>query len=125
VRRLPKAFRAKLYFEYQRKLAIPSADFRKMMEENKEEDAIAFKRREGGGFEQRIAQDDPAELRNYIRSVIKQTISWPATTQSLKGPLTSGFRRTWRYLREKMDKYRQGKEAEKEKPVEEVDEKKA
>jgi translocator assembly and maintenance protein 41 len=125
VRRLPKAFRAKLYFEYQRKLAIPSADFRKMMEENKEEDSIAFKRREGGGFEQRIAQDDPVELRNYIRSVIKQTISWPATTQSLKGPLTSGFRKTWRYLREKMDKYRQGKEAEKAKPAGEADEKMA
>ncbi|KAL2134688.1 hypothetical protein VTI74DRAFT_11092 [Chaetomium olivicolor] len=109
VRRLPKSFRSKLYFQYQKKLAIPQDQFAKMMDENKKEDAIAFTRREGGGFERRIAQDDPVELRNYIRTVIKRTITWPATTQSLKGPLTSGFRRTWRYLREKMDKYKQGK----------------
>lgn len=111
VRRLPKAFRSRLYFQYQKKLAIPQEDFNKMMDESEKEDAVAFKRREGGGFERRIAQDDPAELRNYIRTVIKRTISWPATTQSLKGPLTSGFRRTWRYLLEKMDKYRQGRTA--------------
>ncbi|KAK0636697.1 mitochondrial matrix Mmp37-domain-containing protein [Bombardia bombarda] len=113
VRRLPKSFRAKLYFEYQKKFAIPQMDFDKMMTENKNEDAIAFKRREGGGFERRIAQDDPEELHKYVRAVIKQTISWPATTQSLKGPLTSGFGRTWRYLFEKIGKYRQGRAAEK------------
>lgn len=118
VRRLPKAFRARLYFQYQKKLAIPALEFRKMMEEGAKEDAIAFKRREGGGFERRIAQDDPYALRNYIRAVIKQTISWPATTQSLKGPLTSGWTRTVRYLREKMDKYRQGRDAEKAKGAE-------
>jgi translocator assembly and maintenance protein 41 len=120
VRRLPKAFRSRLYLQYQRKLAIPQDEFSKMMEESEKEDAVAFKRREGGGFERRIAQDDPAELRNYIRTVIKRTISWPATTQSLKGPLTSGFSRTWRYLREKMDKYRQGRAVEKSKAAEET-----
>jgi translocator assembly and maintenance protein 41 len=118
VRRLPKAFRSRLYFQYQKKFAIPSIEFRKLIEEGEKEDSIAFKRQEGGGFERRIAQDDPSELRNYIRTVIKQTISWPATTQSLKGPLTSGFARTWRYLREKMDKYRQGRDAEKAKGTE-------
>ncbi|KAH6856064.1 mitochondrial matrix Mmp37-domain-containing protein [Chaetomium sp. MPI-CAGE-AT-0009] len=119
VRRLPKAFRSRLYFQYQKKLAIPAEDFRKMMNESKEEDSVAFKRREGGGFERRIAQDDPIELRNYIRTVIKQTISWPATAQSLKGPLTSGIQRSWRYMKEKIDKYRQGKQAEKDKGAEE------
>lgn len=114
VRRLPKAFRSRLYFQYQKKFAIPQLEFDKMMEESQNEDKVAFKRREGGGFEQRIAQDSPEELRQYIRTVIKQTISWPATTQSLKGPLTSGFRRSWRYLKEKMEKYRQGRAAEKE-----------
>lgn len=108
VRRLPKTFRSRLYFQYQRKFAIPQNDFNKMMEESKNEDTVAFKRREGGGFERRIAQDDPEELRKYIRSVIKQTISWPATTQSLKGPFTAGLSRTWRYMMEKFDKYRQG-----------------
>ncbi|KAK4144555.1 mitochondrial matrix Mmp37-domain-containing protein [Dichotomopilus funicola] len=112
VRRLPQAFRSRLYFQYQKKLAIPGNEFRKMMDESKHEDAVAFKRREGGGFERRIAQDAPIELRSYIRTVIKQTISWPATTQSLKGPLTSGITRTWRYMTEKIDKYRQGKKAE-------------
>jgi translocator assembly and maintenance protein 41 len=111
VRRLPRAFRSRLYFQYQKKFAIPQAEFDKMMDESKNEDSVAFKRREGGGFEQRIAQDDPAELRDYIRTVIKRTISWPATTQSLKGPLTSGFRKTVRYMMEKVDKYRQGRAA--------------
>ncbi|KAM7198440.1 Mitochondrial matrix Mmp37 domain containing protein [Naviculisporaceae sp. PSN 640] len=109
VRRLPKAFRSRLYFQYQKKFAIPQLEFDKMMEESTNEDKVSFKRREGGGFEQRIAQDSPEELRQYIRTVIKQTIGWPATTQSLKGPLTSGFRRSWRYLKEKIGKYRQGK----------------
>lgn len=111
VRRLPRAFRSRLYLRYQRKLAVPQDEFDRMMDESRREDSVAFTRREGGGFERRIAQDDPAELRSYMRAVIKQTISWPATTQSLKGPLTSGLARTWRYLREKMDKYRQGRRA--------------
>ncbi|GAB1319569.1 Mitochondrial translocator assembly and maintenance protein 41 [Madurella fahalii] len=122
VRRLPKEFRSRLYFQYQKKLAIPQEEFSKMMDENRNEDSVAFKRREGGGFEQRIAQDDPLELRKYIRAVIKQTISWPATTQSLKGTLTSGFRRTWRYLMEKMHKYREGRAVEKAKAAEEKEE---
>ncbi|KAK4189499.1 mitochondrial matrix Mmp37-domain-containing protein [Podospora australis] len=113
VRRLPKSFRSRLYFEYQKKFAIPQSQFDKMMDESENEDSVAFKRRQGGGFEQRIAQDDPVELRNYIRTVIKKTIGWPATTQSLKGPLTSGLSRTVRYMMEKMDKYRQGKKQEK------------
>lgn len=124
VRRLPKSFRSRLYFQYQRKFAIPQLEFNKMMEESKNEDSISFKRREGGGFERRIVQDDPTELRSYIREVIKQTISWPATTQSLKGPLTSGWTRTWRYLMEKMAKYREGKAKEAEEK-EESEEKKA
>lgn len=109
VRRLPKAFRSRLYFQYQKKFAIPQLEFDTMMEESKNEDTVSFKRREGGGFEQRIAQDSPEELRQYIRTVIRQTIGWPATTQSLKGPLTSGISRSWRYLKEKIGKYRQGK----------------
>lgn len=116
VRRLPKAFRARLYFQYQKKFAIPQRDFDKMMDENKNEDSISFKRREGGGFEQRIAQDGTEELQKNIRAVIKQTISWTATTQSLKGPFTAGFRKTWRYMMEKFGKYRQGRVAEKTEP---------
>ncbi|ORY64841.1 mitochondrial matrix Mmp37-domain-containing protein [Pseudomassariella vexata] len=109
VRRLPKAFRAKLYFEYQKELQIPQLDFNKLMEESKNEDAGSFKRQQGGGFEQRIAQDNPSQLRTHVRHVIKKTINWPSTTQSLKGPFTAGMRKTIRYLGEKMANYQQGK----------------
>jgi mitochondrial translocator assembly and maintenance protein 41 len=108
VRRLPKAFRGKLYFEYQKKFAIPQNQFDRMMDESKNEDAEGFKRREGGGFEQRIATDDSESLRGIVRSVIKQTISWPSTTQSLKGVLTAGPTKTLGYLGEKWSKYREG-----------------
>ncbi|KAI1775154.1 mitochondrial matrix Mmp37 [Hypoxylon cercidicola] len=113
VRRLPKAFRSKLYFEYQKKFQIPQLDFNKMMEENKDEDAVSFKRQQGGGFEQRIAQDEPEALRKNIRGVIKKTINWPSTTQSVKGVITSGFSRSFRYLGEKMAKYRESSKPEK------------
>ncbi|KAI6081630.1 mitochondrial matrix Mmp37 [Hypoxylon rubiginosum] len=107
VRRLPKAFRSKLYFEYQKKFQIPQLDFNKMMAESKDEDAISFKRQQGGGFERRIAQDEPEALRKNVRGVIKKTINWPSTTQSIKSFVTAGFSRSFRYLGEKMAKYRE------------------
>ncbi|KAI1481958.1 mitochondrial matrix Mmp37 [Daldinia eschscholtzii] len=107
VRRLPKAFRSRLYFEYQKKFQIPQLEFNKMMEEKKDEDAGSFKRQQGSGFEQRIAQDEPEALRKTIRTVIKRTISWPSTTQSIKGVLTAGLRRSFTYLGEKIAKYRE------------------
>lgn len=109
VRRLPKAFRSRLYFQYQKKFEMPRNEFDAMMKESKNEDATQFRRRQGGGFEQRIAQDEPEELRKHVRQVIKQTVQWPSTTQSLKSGLTAGVSRTLRYLREKMDKAKQGK----------------
>ncbi|KAI0010956.1 mitochondrial matrix Mmp37 [Xylariaceae sp. FL0662B] len=108
VRRLPKAFRAKLYFEYQKKFQIPQLEFNKMIDERKDEDSGAFKRQQGGGFEQRLAQDAPEELRKTIRDVIRKTITWPSTTQSVKGLLMSGYRRGFRYLGEKLAQYRRG-----------------
>ncbi|KAI1103955.1 mitochondrial matrix Mmp37 [Jackrogersella minutella] len=112
VRRLPKAFRSKLYFEYQKKFQIPQLDFNKMMEENKDEDAVSFKRQQGGGFEQRIAQDEPEALQQNIRGVIKKTITWPSITQSVKGVVTAGFGRSYRYLGEKITKYREADKSE-------------
>jgi translocator assembly and maintenance protein 41 len=114
VRRLPKAFRSRLYFQYQKKLAIPQADFNRMMAESRDEGSADFRRREGGGFERRIAQDEPAHLRDHVRRVIRQTVNWPSTTQSLKSGLTAGVGRTMRYLGEKMSKYREGKTDKKE-----------
>ncbi|KAH7384917.1 mitochondrial matrix Mmp37-domain-containing protein [Cadophora sp. MPI-SDFR-AT-0126] len=109
VRRLPKSFRAKLYFQYQKKYQIPRPEFNKMLESSSDEDATRINRRQGGGFERRIANEPPEDLRAEVRYVIKKTISWPSTSQSLKGILTSGIRRSWRYMSEKMSKYREGK----------------
>ncbi|KAI0424060.1 mitochondrial matrix Mmp37 [Xylaria sp. FL1042] len=108
VRRLPKAFRSKLYFEYQKKFQIPQLEFNQMMEESTNENTGSFKRQQGGSFEQRIVQQPPEELRATIRGVIKRTISWPSTSQSIKSFVTAGFSRGFRYLGEKFDKYRQG-----------------
>lgn len=109
VRRLPKSFRSKLYFQYQKKFAIPQVDFNKMMAESKADDTTQFRKRQGGSFEQRIAQDEPEQLRTFVRQVIKQTVGWPSTTQSLKSALTAGLFRMVRYLREKFAKSREGK----------------
>ncbi|CAK7264299.1 Mitochondrial translocator assembly and maintenance protein 41 [Sporothrix epigloea] len=114
VRRLPKAFRERLYFQYQKKFAIPRGEFNRMMEQTRDEDDAAtgggFRRQQATAFEKRIVQDDdPVALRTHVRHVIKETINWPSTSQSLKGVLTSGVGRSMRYMGEKMDKYRQGK----------------
>ncbi|KAG8166443.1 hypothetical protein KVR01_002132 [Diaporthe batatas] len=116
VRRLPKAFRSRLYFQYQKKFAIPQLEFDEMMAADA---SSSTKKRlggglggtSGGGFETRIAQDDPAELRTNVRRVIKQTIGWPSTTQSLKGLLTGGVRKSFGYVWEKIEKYRAGQKA--------------
>jgi translocator assembly and maintenance protein 41 len=43
-----------------------------------------------------------------VRKVIKNTIGWPSTTQSLKGLLTGGLKKSFGYVREKVEKYRAG-----------------
>lgn len=121
VRRLPKAFRKKLYFQFQRKFQIPQLEFEKMMTESQDEDAQgSFKKRQGGEFEQRIASEPAPELGKEVRQVIKDTIGWPSTVQSAKGLLTSGFAKTYRYVSEKMDKHKIGKEKAKAKAAEEA-----
>ncbi|KAH0534120.1 hypothetical protein FGG08_007278 [Glutinoglossum americanum] len=109
VRRLPKSFRAKLYSHYQRKFKIPDQDFEMMMEACRDEDATGIKRRQGGELDQRIA-NDLGSLRREIGEVIKRTIGWPSSSQSLKGVLTAGFGRTKRYVGDKVGKYKEGKE---------------
>lgn len=109
VRRLPNAFRQKLYFEYQSKFNIPRGEFMKMLEKTKDEDPDRIRKREGGPFEQRIARDtEGGGLREEVRQVIESTIRWPSFMQSLKGPLTAGFSRSWRYASEKRDKAKKG-----------------
>ncbi|EAU39255.1 conserved hypothetical protein [Aspergillus terreus NIH2624] len=104
VRRLPESFREKLYFQYQSRFGIPRAEFNKMMQEANDNDPEMVRRRQGGPFDQRIAGD--ANLTKEVQASITKTIRWPSTVQTIKGPFTSGVRRTWRYLREKQDKYK-------------------
>ena len=108
VRRLPKAFRQKLYFQYQTKFQIPQLEFNKMLEESNDEDPTRIKRRQGGRFEQRVASDDQQSLNQEVSAAIKKTIRWPSVNQSIKGLITGGMRKTYRYLREKSEKYREG-----------------
>lgn len=110
VRRLPKTFRSRLYFQYQKKFSLPREEFSRMIKASAtDDDSTAIKKRQGGEFERKIASDEPKQLQEIVRRVIRQTVNWPSTTQSFKGLLTGGFRKSWRYLGEKMDKYRKSK----------------
>lgn len=116
VRRLPGAFRSRLYFQYQKKLGIPREEYNRMLKATADDEndaAVGVKRRLGGDFERKIAGDDAQELTDTVRRVIKQTVNWPSTTQSLKSALTSGFGRTARYLGEKYSKWQKGRSQEK------------
>ncbi|EXU98547.1 mitochondrial matrix [Metarhizium robertsii] len=109
VRRLPKNFRSRLYFQYQKKFSIPREEYNQMMAATADDESTSIKRRRGGEFEKRIVSDDPQELRKIVSQVIKQTVNWPSTTQSIKGSIMGGWARTWRYLGEKFSKWREGK----------------
>ncbi|KAG5984458.1 hypothetical protein E4U55_004678 [Claviceps digitariae] len=113
VRRLPKSFRGHLYFQYQKKFAIPRGEFNSMMQATNDDESTSIKRRQGGPFEKRIAQDNPDQLRQIVSQVIKQTVSWPSSVQSAKGVIMGGWSRTRRYLSEKFSKWRKGQAQEK------------
>ena len=114
VRRLPKNFREKLYFRYQSKYQIPQLDFNKMMEQSNDEDPTRIKRRQGGPFEQRLAAEEQRSLNEEVSAAITQIIKYPSYSQSLKGPVTSGLGKSWRYMREKWKKYKEGQNQSKE-----------
>jgi len=123
VRRLPKAFRKKLYYEYKSKFAIPGSAFDDILETSQDDDPTGFKRREGGEFEQKIAQQ--ADLPEVMAKCVRETVSWPSTMQTIKGVFTSGITRSVKYVSEKRSKGKQKKQAEKattEQPSREVDE---
>ena len=107
VRRLPKALREKVYFAYQRKFEIPGDDFEHMLETAKDEDEISFKRREGGEFDRRIAREK--DVGEVVKKAIRRTVEWPSVMQSMKGLVTAGPTRTWRYMKEKREKARETK----------------
>lgn len=107
VRRLPKLFRQKLYYEYQKKFGIQASAFDKIVEEASDEDAMSIKRREGGEFEQKIGTQD--DIKEAMGKCIRGTVSWPSTVQTIKGPITAGIGKSWKYYQEKRQKSAQGK----------------
>lgn len=108
VRRLPKNFRKKLYFQYQSKYQIPQLDFDKMMEQSNDEDPSRVKRPQGGPFEQRVAGEEQQSLNKEVSAAITKIIKYPSYTQSIKSIVTAGVRRSWRYSSEKLAKNREG-----------------
>ncbi|PGG95937.1 hypothetical protein AJ80_09888 [Polytolypa hystricis UAMH7299] len=109
VRRLPQTFREKLYFQYQSRFQIPRAEFNRMMESSIDEDPERIHRRLGGPFERRMASDE--HLKEEVAASIKKTVSWPSTSQSIKSFFTAGISRSWRYLEEKRNKFKDSKQA--------------
>ncbi|EEP82324.1 conserved hypothetical protein [Uncinocarpus reesii 1704] len=107
VRRLPQSFREKLYFQYQSRFQIPRSEFNKMMEESTDEDPDRIHRRQGTTFDRKIAAE--SHLKEEVSKSIKKTISWPSTSQSIKGIVTAGFKNTVRYLKGKRAKYSNSK----------------
>lgn len=102
VRRLPESFREKLYFQYQTRYEIPRAEFNQMMEESNDRDPEIVRRKQGGPFDRRIANDK--NLASEVQTSIMKTIRWPSTVEGTKGLFTAGMGRAWRYLREKQGK---------------------
>ncbi|GAM35363.1 hypothetical protein TCE0_017f03642 [Talaromyces pinophilus] len=107
VRRLPKSFREKLYFQYQSRYQIPRSEFLEMMQKTSDEDPERIHRRQGGAFEQRIAADE--RLKEELQHTITKTIRWPATMQTIKSALTAGVGRAWTYVAEKRKKHTNSK----------------
>lgn len=106
VRRLPESFREKLYFQYQGRYSIPRVEFNKMMEESTDTEQ-EVRRPQGRAFERRIASDD--QLQEEVSTSIMKTIRWPSTVQTIKGPLTAGFGKSWKYIQEKREKHRKAR----------------
>jgi len=109
VSRLPRSFRRKLYFQYQKKFAISRPEFLKLVGASDESDREGGKR--GGEFEQRLAKDYGG-LRGEVETVIKKTVSWPSTAQTMKGLLSSGLIKSWKYTMEKLKKFRGSKKSD-------------
>lgn len=103
VRRLPKSFREKIYFLYQRKFGIPGREYQAIVEASKDEDAKGgLKKQVGSAYDKRIAGEK--DLPEMVARAVNQTVKWPSTAQSIKSFLTAGPTRGFRYLNEKREK---------------------
>lgn len=111
VRRLPNAFRSKLYYQYKKKFQIPGSAFEDILEQAGDENPDGFRRREGGEFEIRIGGQ--TDLPETVAQCVRQTVAWPSTSQTIKSFFTAGIGRAWKYYAEKRQKGSQKKAAEK------------
>jgi translocator assembly and maintenance protein 41 len=103
IRRLPKKFREKVYFQYRGKFGISGRDYQEMLEASKDESSGGIvKKQVAGDFDKRIAREK--DVPQMVTKAINQTVKWPSTVQTLKGPLTAGFSKSLRYLQEKREK---------------------
>ncbi|PPJ61247.1 hypothetical protein CBER1_06717 [Cercospora berteroae] len=102
VRRLPAEFRKKLYYQYMKKFQIPGSAFGDILKSQQDEDPSGLKRREGGDFEKRIAEQP--DLPEVMSTCVRKTVAWPAAMQSVKGVFTSGLTRSIKYVGEKRSK---------------------
>ncbi|KAF8455257.1 mitochondrial matrix Mmp37 [Kalaharituber pfeilii] len=130
LRRLPGGLRDKVYFAYQARYKIPGGEFQRLVGVRDDEERLA--RRTAGDWERRIMKDDDAErvkmrkrgtegvgadgagiaeggLGMEVRKAIRKTVMEASVGQSLKGVLTAGPGRSWRYLGEKVGKWRDAK----------------
>ena len=106
VRRLPSAFRRKVYYQYKKQFGIPGSAFDNILESSADEDPQGhFQRREGGAFERRVSAQ--ADLGEVMAKCVQGTVAWPATGQTFKGVFTAGVGRAWRYY---WDKRKRSKE---------------
>jgi translocator assembly and maintenance protein 41 len=105
VRRLPKKFREKVYFQYRGKFRISGREYQTMLEAATDEDEKgSVKKQIAGEFDKRIARE--TDLPQMVTKAINQTVKWPSTVQSFKGILSAGPARAWRYFQEKREKGR-------------------
>ena len=105
VRRLPRSFRKKLYYQYQKKFGIPGSAFDSVLEASEDEGSDGFRKREGGDFERKIA--DQGDLAEVMAKCVNGTVAWPATSQTVKSFFTAGVGRAWRYYWDKKKRSRE------------------
>jgi len=102
VRRLPKAFRKKLYSASRGLFETSTKDFEDFVAAS--EDEYAFSSRLGSSFDKKIAGGK--DLDKTVADVVRKTVRWPTITQSIKSILTAGPARSWKYVTEKRAKGR-------------------
>ncbi|EMR11035.1 hypothetical protein PNEG_00632 [Pneumocystis murina B123] len=91
IQQLPKKFKDRLYYAYNQKPKYKEISHKNKLHENHD-----------NSFEEMIVKD--AHFHNEITKAIETTVRWPSISQSLKGILTGGINKSWRYLTEKIDK---------------------